>query len=649
MVERLLRIFSSRLDSILAIAGIVAGIVATFWLRYAAPDYIGVGIMLAVSCAVYLLLLRRRVSSWEMATPQFPLLSSRLLLNILFFALLLYSVIALYLSVDERPLSYFITVALMSTLVTLEIFFTPEKSGRYYAFILVKILLISLILRWSLFYIYPGSFLGTDTWRNAVLYDAISQAGHLVPEMGGYWHWPIHHLMVVTTSQLTGVGSREAMILSLGLFEVVSLIFVFLLARHIFGTKIGLLSVLILGINNLFIRWGWCLVVQTLGIALVALILFLILSPRTHNLVNFKVITIFMLIVLMLTHSVSSFVMLVILLMSYLGYTVYASATKNKLPYANLNTALFFFVALMGYWLYVANVFTQFTWMAAGVGPTMSAVISYAPALEPEVNPMWAEMNKLCSILFYALATIGILSVLNKRNIDLSRFRLVFSGVALVGIVSALFFVVDVELFTGRWFVFMQLLLAIPAAVGLVTIANTMRASWKRLFTSAIIIFLLAFLMISNTTASFDSPIYPSYLKDRSALTESELQAADTIKSVYSDIIVMDGTHALAIVDSPDTLTKHLTYADVQNGFTEVKGLMLLRKHIVDNVFSISSEDIGYRTKFTYDPYQALDSNRFNHVYESGTVGAYLNYKYLSQKSEGGKQPNGEGEEYLEE
>jgi len=628
MVERLPRIFSSRLDRNLAIGGIVVGIVATFWLRYTAPDYIGVGIMLAVSCAVYLFLLRRRVSSWEMTMPQFPLLSSRLLLNILFFALLLYSVIALYLSVDERPLSYFITVALMSTLVALEIFFTPEKSGRYYAFILVKILLIALILRWSLFYIYPDSFLGTDPWRSAVVYDAISQAGYLVPEIGGYRFWPVHHLMVVTTSQLTGVGLREAMILSLGLFEVVSLIFVFLLARHIFSAKIGLLAVLILAINNLHIGWGWWLVAQTLGIALVALILFLILSPRTHNLVNFKVITILMLIVLMLTHSVSSFVMLVILLMSYLGYTVYASATKNKLPYANLNLALFFFVALIGYWLYVAHSFAEFTKMAAGTSPDLSVAIPYAPYLEPKINPVWVEINKLCSLLFYALATVGILSVLNKRNIDLSRFRLVFFGVALVGIVFTLFFVVDVlvdvEVFTGRWFVFAQIVLAIPAAVGMISISNAMGAEWKRLLASAVIIFLLAFLMISNTMASFDSPIYPGYLKNRDALTESELQAAETAKSAYTGTVVMDNTHALALVDSPETLMRQLTYDDVQARFTEVKGLLMLRKYAVDNMFSSSTQGKGYWTEYTYDPYQALDSNRFNHVYESGMVGAYF-------------------------
>jgi hypothetical protein len=262
--------------------------------------------------------------------------------------------------------------------------------------------------------------------------------------------------------------------------------------------------------------------------------------------------------------------------------------------------------------------------MIYGTGPELSVPITYAPTLALKVNPLWAEVNRFCSLLFYALATIGILSILNRQNINSSRFRLAFCAVSLTGIVFIEFFLVKTEVLISRWFIFMQILLAIPAAIGLFLIFNTMRTHWKGLMITAGIIAGLTFLMISNTTASFDSPVFPAYLKDKSALTESELRAANTLNSLYTGNLVMDNTHALALVDKPERLVKHISYEDEQDGFSKVNGLLILRKYITDNVFyARTKEGTTYQTEFEYDPYQALESNGFNHIYESGTVGAY--------------------------
>jgi hypothetical protein len=130
--------------------------------------------------------------------------------------------------------------------------------------------------------------------------------------------------------------------------------------------------------------------------------------------------------------------------------------------------------------------------------------------------------------------------------------------------------------------------------------------------------------MITNASSSFDSPIYPDYLKDRSALSESELTAADTISSVYEGTLAMDYAHRLAFEDRPEVSVVSISHSDIKNDFMDVQGMLLLRKYLVNNVFISWSEEGIFRTEITNDPYQIMEYNKYNRVYDNGGVTAYL-------------------------
>ena len=170
----------------------------------------------------------------------------------------------------------------------------------------------------------------------------------------------------------------------------------------------------------------------------------------------------------------------------------------------------------------------------------------------------------------------------------------------------------------------MDIMLAIPAAMGLIFLVNSIEAKWAKVSMLAIIPFILTFLMITNASTSFDSPIYPDYLKDRSALSESELTAADTIASVYEGALAMDYAHRLALEDRPEVPVVSISHSDIQNNFVDVQGMLLLRKHLVNNVFIAWSDEGIFRTEITDDPYQVLEYNKYNRVYDNGEVTAYL-------------------------
>jgi hypothetical protein len=624
VADRLTSKFLNRLDRNLAIGGIVAGIAAIFLLGHFAPDYISTGVVLIIACTLYLSLARRVQTTQGKEISRHLPFSPYLLSNIVFFALLTYSTLILYLGAYERPLGYFLALASMSTLAAWEIFSFPKESRRWPTIILSKILVISLSLRVSLFYLYPGSFLGTDPWWNSIAFERISQEGHLIRDIGMYYFMPVQHFIVVTTSYLTGLATREAMIISLGLFEVVSLTFVFLLGRDLFNRRIGLLAALILGINNLHIMWGWLLVAQTIGLSLATLILFLTLNPKVPHTTNIKMILILAIAVLIITHTASSFITLVIMLLLYLGYTLFSYLSKIPLPYLHRNITLLFVVSLIGYWLYITNFFTSFVRLFVGIDSPLSVATPYAPSLITKVNPVWSEINKLGNLLFYGLATIGLLSILSPRNINTPRFTLAFCGISLTALVFAVFFLAETELLIGRWFIFMDLILVIPVALGLNMIIRSLGATWKRWCTLNLIIFAMTFLMVTNTTAAFDSPLYPNYLKSQNVLKVSELRAAETVKTLYPGAPIMDTTHSLALKASPDSSASPLSYQDIQTGFQKVDALLVLREYITQSAFRVLAKGVYYITEFTYDPYQVLDDRRLSRVYDVGTVSAYL-------------------------
>ena len=363
MFDSVISFYSGRMDRTLASIGVLIGVVFILLLRVVAPGYISLGAMLAIACAVYILLTNKKTAVWENGFTFDIGPRMYLVLNILFLIFLAFSFLMLYFSSTTRPIGYFISTALMGVILALEILTLPENSDRRVVIILAKVLMLGLILNWSPYYIFPGSFLGTDPWRNAVLYDSISESGHLVPEMFGYRYMPLHHLLVVTTAQITSLEIREAMILSVGLFEVFSLTFVFLAARNIFNPKVALLATLVLSINNLHIYWSWWIIAQTLGIALVAAVLFLIYAPRTQGNITYRAIVILTLFVLLGTHAVSSFVALVILLLSYLGSWIYTFITKTKVARNYSSIALLFGVVTISYWMYISSFFDGFVRM----------------------------------------------------------------------------------------------------------------------------------------------------------------------------------------------------------------------------------------------------------------------------------------------
>ena len=102
------------------------------------------------------------------------------------------------------------------------------------------------------------------------------------------------------------------------------------------------------------------------------------------------------------------------------------------------------------------------------------------------------------------------------------------------------------------------------------------------------------------------------------------MYAAGTVASIYPGALVMDAIYTLAFANNPQASVTAISYSDVQTEFKGIRGMLLLRADAVNGWLYASGGDFGYRTAFSSDIYQSLDSGGFNLVYDNGTARAYF-------------------------
>jgi len=194
------------LDITLSIAGLFLALVLVLLSPIIDnPHYTVVGIILLFACIAYLSI--GRGMGFPGISEPTRSRSLYLLLNILFFSALLFSILSLYLRPDPyvRPLSYFISIVIMVGILAVEILFLP-RSKPYTYFVLTKIIMIPLSLAWSQLLIFP-TLNGDDPFWHQWFTQSILDSG-FISGSSGYARLPVMHLVSGATSLVTGLGYK---------------------------------------------------------------------------------------------------------------------------------------------------------------------------------------------------------------------------------------------------------------------------------------------------------------------------------------------------------------------------------------------------------------------------------------------------------
>jgi hypothetical protein len=552
------------------------------------------------------------------------------LLDIAFWGLFIASLILISQQVYVRPLSFVIIVSIMAAILGVQIF-----TGKKISYCLVKILVIGILLRASVWYQFPGP-IGRDPILELDYIRRLVDAGHIGDFMGGYTYYPLAHVLVASTHFITGLPLKDSFFV-LGAIEVISLVFLFLLVKDLFNEKIGLLSALIMAVCNWHILWGFWMKGMTLAVAWLPFLLFLLLTRRRGNrLFVFSVLSIIIVFLSVITHTVSSVAIVAIVGLFWCAYLIskILPGRENVEQPITLVISLLSLVILIGYWLYVPKQisFVENLFVSSfNVANTTELAIPYIAYRSSLV----LTLQKLPVLILVFGAILGSLSILNIRKFDrkaLPQIWFVIVSVGMVILTFLLYFTPQLaSFFPVRWFVYMSLIISVPAAVGLLSILR--RGKWLNLTISFLSIFLLAGIMTTSYEANI-TQVVPWVQRSRDAFLTSEMAAVEKVSEmaslapgqtpqgdtdIYTDYLY--GMLLLKEFHVPEDKIIDASQMLIEKS-TEYNGILMLRSAVTDTV--LMSYDVGHLySTIDQSQYQSLlDDSKAHLIYDNGMVKA---------------------------
>lgn len=613
---------SDRLDRTLALLGIVGSILLIIFvsLRIGRVVYALVGVLSLFACITWLALRERGYDTIRPPLSQ----SQSYLLATIFFLLMLFSEGILYTRphLYERPLLFFLILALSAGLIAAQILLVEHLPP---VLVLLQIIVLGINIAWSQLLIFPA-LVGIDPWYHEFFTMRILSE-HYIPLGEAYSSLPVFHLLVGVTSLLSGLSYKLAVILSVSLVQiVVDCTIIYLIGRHILSSRrTGLMASLVLIIANEHIFMSYWSIPNALAAVFIVGILYLLWRTRTG--VSWEIRAVLLAIpmtALILTHSISSMCMALVLLAAWGAYRsirwIYPETNTFEKSSVPLTVPLLFLTGMFGWW-YFGTTLVKTLATLIYLGFTADYFDNTPKALVLKLNeiPVWEQVfNNLGLFLFFALAFIGLFYLVSTRRDD--RIVLAAVGVTplIIGFISLL---AGYAVLYERWWYFSQLLLAIPAGIGVMVIC-TRAVRGSLLFTTAVSLLLisaLAFLMIMSPPADVDNHIFSENSMMTYSLTESELASIRTVSMYDTSIIKTDVYFSSSLWNRGEN-----TLPFDENLYSEdLSGLnadtVLVRDAVLNRPFQLFSDLF----RLDYDLGNRLESLAFSRIYDSGSVQGY--------------------------
>ncbi len=622
----------SELDQSFAIIGIILSLLLTFFIISSNKQviYLIPGVLSLIFCLIWLKIRKMNISL------VLPVHDSKDIMKILlsvFFLLFVVSMIVFYLrsNLYERPLVYFFLISLMSSIIALEILFNAKNYFSKVILFQTIIIGISLVVTGQL--MFP-SVVGVDPAWHQMFTLKILANGH-IPEGFNYSNLPFAHVEMAITSLLGNLNFKLASIISISIVQIIGLIlFIFLIGRTLFNENVGLISALLLSTANCIIQFGSWTIPNTIAALYIPFILYLLFKNENTKIIIGLIM--FLMIGLILTHTVTSLWMVLVLIVGILIFNINKLNNKDKSNknrdnvYISINLLLFFAVFMIFWWmnssgLVFSNVIGMLQW---GLNVDHTGLIltnSYSNSI-PLIEKLY---NNMGLFLFSGISLLGFLYILSKKDYNSALFGFIALSTLSVGFFSL---ITSKDLLNERWFYFAEILIAPLVAIGLIIILNTIKRKKIVKIVMPLFFCILSFIMITSLTAEFDNSTFFPDMGSRSALTTSEVDAAyffslHSITGIKSDFYyaVNPSSSIFINYDNMSVYNMSLIDSDLLNRSFSLQNnnIIILRKEIVNNPFSLE----GGVYKLNYDPNDLLlnDSN-FNKIYDSSSVTGYMKY-----------------------
>lgn len=623
--------FIRRLDTILALAGAIGAGGLTAWFLSSTSDYLYpiVGGLSMLACLVYLAI-RNRVELSELLEEYGGHNSTYFILNILFFLLLAGALVlvAARPEIYSTPLGYYICLTLAAAVLALEIMVLPHHRGYPYL-VLGKIILLGLALIWIPQTIFPG-LLGIDPYFHEQFTLSILDSGH-VPTDNLYSSFPAMHIASGSTMLIADLSYKTATMLFTGTaYVVVSLSFVFLLGRAVFGSKLGLLAALLLAGAAFFIHFGWWTVPNTYAAIFLPVLAYLLFKLRAQFPIRATLIVMGLMAALIVTHTIGALGVALLLIVFWLGNHFYGWVRNSDYRTAaadwwqetgnqpvSLTLAVFFGVAMFSWWLLTST--EAIDTLTELVRYGFSLELSDPPLDESTVYastiPLWEKLlGLLAYAAFWAVSFIGVLAAFSLKAGNRHIVLLAIGGLLLVALG---FFSLPLNLGTlpGRWQFLSLFMLAIPAALGLMLLAGGLKRNGRGIVLMPVFVAILVFLSITSPTASIDNYVWSEKTTVRYAFKASEMAAYNTLPELWVGSL---GADYYATTYFRFTQMYDITESILGKDFSGSEGLIIFRNGLLNEPTNLPGV-----YQLGYDPHPTLEEQGYILIYTTGTTEAY--------------------------
>jgi len=600
-------------DKIIAILGLILSVILlSIIIVFIQNLFFSVAAITVLIICIFWLLIRKNVTlkttssyqSWKLIT-----------LDIIFFFILTISIFIYYFrsNLYERPLIYFIVIAFLSGVLAFKILYC-FLNKKQIGITLLQIIIIGINIVYSQILLFP-TLVGIDPWYHQTLVSKIINFSH-IPIGYDYSNVPFFHLITSQTSLITGLDYKICTMFCISTIIILfAVIFLYLLGMRIFNNqKIALLAPLILIISDNFIHMSYWSIPNSFAI-LIPLIIYLILKKT----IIMNIIALILVIFTIFIHPLITATIIIILISLWLGNSIINFLTKSKeIKVVSITFIIISIIASFSYWTYVSGhikliatsiieiINLDFSFSLRGI--TQSFFI--APSFEQILNG--AGM-----LLLFSISFIGLFFMISKKS---NKFFAIiaFSIFILLGI-TVLAFVGIVIPLEHRWFYICEIMLCIPASLGLFLLYEP-----KKKYISLFLVIILAFLMVMNPLGSIDNSFFSPNTKVRYSITESEMQAIQSIYGIENKNILTDEYYeyiiSLSGYNNSRTFCNELLRKDFTFLSDKTKDLILIRNSIIDNPFRLNLEIFN----LNYNPVLLLSRQKFSKIYDSGSVYGFI-------------------------
>lgn len=575
-----IKIIFDKLDLIISAICSFVGICIIFLSYIGKINQVFIGLILLAAPLMYILIKSRL----GIKIPQAASLSFRakLSVNIIFWVLFCVAAITWYNQIYSRPLIFFIEISLLSGLVAVEILFYNKSDSSFP--VLFKIFMLELLVWGGIYYNFP-SIIGYDAFTHAKIAELISTTGYIPPFdiSDKYINYPVLHILISIFKITSFVNIKAAIFLSIGLTSIIiCTLFTFLLLKYLIGPKYGLAAALIVALTAQIINNGLLnITAGSLVFCLFLILFYILIIPKRLSAIILS-LSLFITIIMILTHQLSTFVVFLIcclLVASLYSYDLLFSAKIQNFNY--LLYLVLFGMSMFFYWMYTIA-YNGSSFFETALNPFMDTlkfgsqygsdilIVGHEYA-RPLIETILLQSSYLI-LPFFALG--GLFYWLSQK--DLIKFSIAALTGALFFLTYTLPLLGSRDLLTSRWMPFLTIFLGILAAVYIFTCVDLIQSIKGKIVVIFTIIMVFSFLMITVPMVNKDNPIVAKDTTVRNQFTTNELTASEWIGLFHSGSVIVDSSFVSAVLfyGSDNTVNGQIQLSTDVNSFASIDYLL---------------------------------------------------------------------------